>query len=292
MSRLLAKAIRWAERRASLGCALHFAWILLSLGMLAPAAQAAGWTARSAPGLSAAALGGEPRAIALSEAKRLAGVALRDAMAIALVDIDTGNVVGQVAMSRKPAALVFDDAGARVYVLFEDSNSLAVVDVASRSMSATWRVGVEPAALAFDAGRSELVVADGEGRRLYVLDPATGAAVRAVALDFAPRHLALSANGQRLLVGGQGILVSLDAASLGEISRVAVGDRIVSLAWWEYGALALAVGKKQDALNVIDAETGLVTARVALDGDPDSVSLSQGQDRASCPPGKTCRSTV
>jgi RHS repeat-associated protein len=262
--------LRSAVRSLLLACAV---WATL------PAAHA-DWTPRAEPGLSSTPLSGEPQAIALSESARLAAIALRDAKAVAFVNVDSGAQLGRVNLNRKPSALVFNAAGTRAYVLSEDSNKLAVIDVASRTVLATWSIGEEPVALALDPARAQLVVADQSDRRLRALDPASGAQIRSRALNFNPRYLAFSADAQRLLVGGKGLLAVLDSGTWDEVRRISVGDDIRALAWWDAGALALAVGKKQDALNLINAQTGVIAARIALDGDPDAVALSQSEDRA------------
>ena len=268
-----------AATRLTLHRAVRLLLVACAAGLASPVAQAA-WTARPEPGLSATSLAGEPQAIALSDSARVAIVALRGARAVAFLDIDNGDLLGQAMLNRRPTALAFNVDGTRAYVLSEDSNKLAVIDVSTRTVLATWTVGNEPVALAFDRARSELVVADAKGKRLHALDSATGSELRSLVLDFAPRHLVLSADGQRLVTGGKGLLVSLNAASWTEIARVTIGDDIRSLAWWDYGALALAASKKQDALNLMDSETGTIAARIALDGDPDALAVSQSEDRA------------
>jgi RHS repeat-associated protein len=255
-------------------------WVLLAAGSLASLATQAAWTVRPEPGLAAMALTGEPQAITLAAGARLAAVAMRESKAVAFVDVDSGTRLGTMVLGRKPIALAFDAAATRLYVLSEESNQLAVIDVASRTLSATWTLGVEPAALAFDAAHGELLVADREQKKLRALAPATGAELRSLTLDFSPRQLVLSPDAQRLVIGGKGLLATLDAGSWNEINRVSVGDDIRSLAWWDFGALALAVSKQQDALNLVDAETGTITAHIALDGDPDAVAVSQSEDRA------------
>jgi RHS repeat-associated protein len=268
-----------AATRLTLHRAVGLLLVACAACLASPIAHAA-WTARPEPGLSATPLAGEPQAIALSNSARLVAVALRGAKTVAFLNIDSGDLLGQVALERRPIALAFNAAGTRAYVLSEDSNRLAVIDAGTRILVATWAVGAEPVALAFDSARSELVVADAKGKRLRALDPATGSELRNLALDFAPRQLVLSIDGQRLVIGGKGLLVSLNATSWNEIARTTVGDDIRSLAWWDFGALALAVSKKQDALNLIDTETGTIAERIALDGDPDSMAVSHSEDRA------------
>ena len=75
-----------------------------------------------------------------------------------------------------------------------------------------------------------------------------------------------------------GELQLLDSSTLAVTRTVAVGDDIRSLAWWEGGGSnsgrVLAVGKNQNALNVVDPSTGTI-ARVALGGDPNTVGVEQ-----------------
>ena len=151
-----------AASRMILSRTLRSMLIACAVCLASPIAHA--WTPRAEPGLSSTPLGGEPQAIAISDTARLAAVALRDAQAVAFVDIDSGGVLGQVSLNRKPTALVFNAAGTRAYVLSDDSNKLAVIDVATRSVLATWTIGNEPSALAFDPAQSQLVVADADRR--------------------------------------------------------------------------------------------------------------------------------
>jgi RHS repeat-associated protein len=271
-----------------------FAWCLrqchlLSFGLaisLFPGLSHAadGWVALPQPGLAVRAMGDEPQALALAQQARVLAVALKDIKGLAWLNPDTGAELGRVALGRLPVAIALNATGDMAYLLLEGSAQIHVLSLRSKAIVNTWAAGDEPAALALSANGDELVVADRALKRLVAFNPSTGALVRTLHMDKVPSQLAFgqpAGGSARLLVAAQGgLLLTLDAATWHEISRVTVGDDIRALGMWDGGGMALAVGKRQDALNVINPATGAVTNRIPLDGDPERLATDGAGHRA------------
>jgi RHS repeat-associated protein len=271
-----------------------FAWFvrqcrLISLGLVLSlfsftSHASTGWTNLSQRGLSVRAMGDEPRAIALAREARVLAVALEDMEGLAWVNPDTGVELGRAALEDMPSAIALNAAGDIAYLLLDESANVHVLDLNTKAIVRTWSAGEEPYALSLSANGQELVVADRELNRLYAFDPATGTRLRTMQMDKEPLQLAhgqATDGSTRLLVAAEGgLLITLDATNWNEISRVKVGDDIRALGMWEGGGMALAVGKRQDALNVIDPATGVVANRIPISGDPELLATDSPANRA------------
>jgi len=124
---------------------------------------------------------------------------------------------------------------------------------------------------------NELVVADGGPNRLLGVSATSGTVTRQVALAHEPRDLVAASDGTKLVAGSKkGWLTTVDVATFGIDSQLKVGDEIRSLAWWGAGARALTVHKRTDAVSLVDITVPVVSATVALDGDPDKGAVAVG----------------
>lgn len=262
-------------------------WLLLSLGLafsLFSIPSHAAWQGLPQPGLTVLSMADEPQALALASQARVVAVALKDLKGLAWFNADTGMEMGRVGLGRTPIAIALNANGDTAYLLLEDSTQVHVFSLAKKAVIKRWNGGGDPIALSLSADGQELVVADRELKRLYSFNPGTGQLARTFRMDKVPLQLVHSQQTggvARLLVAAQGgLLLTLDAANWREISRVTVGDDIRALGVWDSGGMALAVGKRQDALNIINPSTGAVASRIPLDGDPERLAIDGSGNRA------------
>jgi RHS repeat-associated protein len=248
------------------------AWVLLAGALASPAH--AEWTPSGASGQSTLSLSDPGKALALASAARVLVVAQEDNR-LAVVNPDTGSVLGHVALPYEPQAVAISADGARAYVVYGNSR-LTAVNLSARSVIATWTIGGELRSLVLTSGETELAVADAGPNRLLGVSTATGAINRQLALAHEPRALVRADGDAKLVVGAvNGWLITVDGGSFSVLSQRKLADEIRSLAWWQAGARALAVHKRADSVSLVDVAANQVTGVVALDGDPDHAAVAQ-----------------
>lgn len=242
------------------------------------AAQGA-WTGSVSPGLATLSVPGEPAALAISDDARILVATLQRESGIAIVDPLAGTLLRTVKLPAFPRAVAATPRGDRAFVL-DDAATITVIDTASGALLARYAPGGQPVALAMRPDGSELAVADASSRRVLMLDPASGKLLRSVTLTTPPTRVAFGRSGTRLLAGAGGTLWSFDVRSLAAVGSVPLGDEILSLGYVERGVVALALGRKPDALAFLDIEASASEASLAIDGGPSALSIDPTFERA------------
>lgn len=257
-----------------LSLVVRFASLLLAWALAAHVAHAQ-WTPSGAAGQSTAPLSDPGKALALASAARVLVVG-QDDNRLAIVNPDTGVVLGQVNLPYEPQAVAVRADGTRAYVVYGNSR-LTAVNVATRTVIATWTVGSDLRSLALMPGEAEIAVADSGPNRLLKVNASSGAVVSQLSLAHEPRELIRGNGDAKLIVGAtNGWLITVDGGSFSVLSQLKLADEIRTLTWWEAGARALVVHKRADAVSLVNVSTNQVTATVQLDGDPDRAAVASG----------------
>jgi DNA-binding beta-propeller fold protein YncE/mono/diheme cytochrome c family protein len=152
-----------------------------------------------------------PLGLAVDPDGRRAYVALHTAGAVAVVDLDAGRVLREIAVDRGPHDVV--RAGGQLFVTCEDSDTLVRVDLERRAVAGRWRVGQAPRGVMALPDGSRVFVACHDAKTLHVLDVATGKA-RSLPLPGWPDRLVLHRDAEypyvlALSSEGETALVSL-----------------------------------------------------------------------------------
>ena len=261
--------------------------VLMLLAFIAVPADAQ-WTALAAPGQASRTVAKEPTVLAIAKNARILAVGHGEGKSVAFYHPDTAALLGSTNLPKKPAGIVMSDDGTKAYVLYEASGiKIAVIDTATRAITATWGTTGSPVGIVLHG--TELVIADDGGNsnnagRLVGISTTTGNVTRTLSLSKAPQMIGIGASSTLIMVGVKnGELQLRDSSTLAVTRTVTVGEDIRSLAWWDGGSSGngrvLAVGKSQNALNLVDPATGTI-ARVVLGGDPNTVGIEQNNNWA------------
>jgi DNA-binding beta-propeller fold protein YncE len=142
---------------------------------------------------------------------------------IALIDTDSGNVVGKIAIEGALESTAIDGHG-KVFVTIEDKGEVIAIDARTRAVVAHIKMDEceEPGGLAFDPNSNRLVVACAN-RLAKIVNADTG--VIEASLPIGPRpDVAIYDPGRKLVfvpTGGDGMMTAIDAAHLTIASVVA-----------------------------------------------------------------------
>jgi DNA-binding beta-propeller fold protein YncE len=102
---------------------------------------------------------------------------------VAVVDIASFTLLANLPVATHPEALDLDAQGRRVFANIADSNEVAVIDGASNAIVAHWKLtgAADNIPMAYDRGRNRLYVACRTPATLISLDAASGAELSRVA---------------------------------------------------------------------------------------------------------------
>jgi YVTN family beta-propeller protein len=138
-----------------------------------------------------------PLGLAVDPAGRHAYVALYDAGAVAVVDLQAGKVLAEIPVGKQPHDLGLHEK--TLFVTCEGDDTLVVVDLAKNAVRQRVAVGAAPRGLAVDAAGKRVFVACHDDGTVRQFDP-EGGQVRDLFAQPWPDRLAVSADGQRLYV--------------------------------------------------------------------------------------------
>ncbi len=127
---------------------------------------------------------------------------------VSVIDLETGQVVKEVAVGLHPCGMALSPDGARLYVANANSDTVSVVDTATGEVAATFQTrpmprlpfGSAPNALALSQDGSTLFVANGGNNVLAVMDASTGAMRGLIPTGWYPGSVAVTRDGGRLCV--------------------------------------------------------------------------------------------
>jgi len=227
--------------------------------------------------VASAAVGGDPRGVAVDAAGRRAYVVSQFARQVFVVGLDDMSVVAQIPVGLDPESAVIDQQKKRLYVANRGSQSVSVIDAAGGRLLTTVPLAVNPQQVAIDTERG----------LAFVAVPATASVIavrgRSVVAEIPvgghPASVAVDPTAQRGYVvdeaGRRGLVLDLRRAAV-------VGE--VSLARGAHGA---SVDKVHDRVYlgdaVLDAATGKLIGRLAvpnrLGPDVPPVRVLAGNDR-------------
>lgn len=141
------------------------------------------------------ATGAVPSGVAVTPDGRLAVTADRDANAVSLIDLTTGEVTARVPVGAHPFGVTLE--GGRAFTADVLADTVSVVDLATARVVATLPTGERPYAVAFAAGRG--FVTNQYGATLTVFDATTLEPLGEVAVGEYPEGVAVTAEGKLLV---------------------------------------------------------------------------------------------
>jgi len=218
------------------------------------------------------ALPGAPYGIAVRD-RDLAYITRTEAAAIACLDLQTGRLVGSIALGCGPSCVVFDPTGARAYVSVHYHDEIAIIDAERHVPIGAFHVPGDPVPLALSSRGQTLFVSTNEDR-LFALNAGSGRIIGSLRLPATSHHLALHPAGDRLYVATRagGTVLEIDTTRL----RV---QRTFELGGWPQGLViapdgaTLYAANEQHGLDVVTLGNGR-QGRIPIAGGAVSLALS------------------
>jgi YVTN family beta-propeller protein len=219
-------------------------------------------------------LGGLPAGCAVDRFGRQLFVALADAGALAIVDLDAGTV-RRVTTGAGATGVAVADRERRVYVANTGADTVTVVDPASAEVLASLDVGDGP--LDVVAGGGFAYVASWGAGTVSVIDAESDALVATVPVGRFPAGLALHPESQRLYVASffDDSVSVIDTATRSVLSTIPVARRPRGLALDAHGRRLYVAGFDDGRVQVIDTRTGGLV-REAASGGQNPLALTLG----------------
>lgn len=211
-------------------------------------------------------------------AQRLA-VSLRDAHAVALIDLPSRKLVATVGTGpgSQPTRLVLDPDGRRLWVGLDGAQEVLAVDLASARVLGRAPVGRGLHTLALAPAGPWLFVTNADSDSVSLVDRATLTTAAHIPLPATPVAAVWSEAARRLAVlsanGGQLSLVDADAQRVDTAVPLARGA--LALGLFDEGRRALALNGRTHTLTLVDLASARVVAERTVPERPDQLGFTR-----------------
>jgi YVTN family beta-propeller protein len=115
-----------------------------------------------------------------------------------VLDANSYEVIGRVAVGRVPRGMALTRAGDRLLVTNSWDDTVSVIDTRTLTVAATWSVGAEPSGVVEDPAGKYVYVANRISSDIAVLDAQTGAEEKRLLAGRGASYLTLSPDGKRI----------------------------------------------------------------------------------------------
>lgn len=176
-----------------------------------------------------------------------------DSGTVSAIDVESGQVVKEIATGTKPHGVAIAPDGRAVYVSNEGDGTVSIIDPIRNEVIGTIKVGKAPHQLAVGPdGKRVFVAVNGEGM-LAVLDPVARSVVKSIPVGRNPHIVEFAPDGKTLYVTseGDGKISIVDTARLEVTGEIPVfgfprvlavhpdGSRIYLTMRWVAGVLVI-----------------------------------------------------
>jgi hypothetical protein len=134
-------------------------------------------------------------------------------IAIAVIGLPEGKLLGQIALPGKPQGIAVEQKGKRIFANMPSLKQIAVIDRETRTLVATWPVADAQgnAPIALDEAHHRLFVGARQPAKLIVFDTTTGKPVTDIAINGDTDDLFYDAAHKRIYVScGEGFIDVID----------------------------------------------------------------------------------
>ncbi|MGV0795174.1 Ig-like domain-containing protein [Mycolicibacterium sp. XJ1819] len=192
---------------------------------------------------------------------------------VAVIDTDTGQVLGTIATQTRPQRLVVSPDGTRLYVANNGSGTVSVFDTAEGTAISQVAVA-SPFGLALNGDGTRLYVTSNTSNKVTVFNTATGATVATITVGSAPT--AVVTDGAQVYVANKnsGTVSVIDAATNDVVATWTVGSSPQGLALSSDGNTLYVTNTGSGTVSVIDTTTAATVATIAVGPSPNGIVLS------------------
>jgi YVTN family beta-propeller protein len=188
---------------------------------------------------------------------------------LSVIDPQTDEIVGGIAVGGAPNAMVFDPANGDLYVANWQTGNVSVVSGTSHSVVATVAVGSRPGAILYDPASNQVFVANYMSGNVTVIDAATNLVVANLSTGSVPIALVLDTDDDEVDVaneanGAASHVTVLDATTDSIAGNVTVGGGPQALAYAPREDVVVVANAATNNVSVINQSTGSVVATIGV----------------------------
>ena len=220
-------------------------------------------------------VGRSPAGVSVSDVAGRAYVSNPDGPSLSAIELASGRVVAEVALSGAAVGIATAPDGSRVYAADWYAHRLRVFDAGLAPVGHV-EVGRTPAGIAISPAGDRIYVANRDDDDVAVIDAHRLQVLARIGVGEHPFALALTPDGHRLLAANvfSDDVSVIDLAEAREIARVPVGSAPYGIAFDGDGARAFVTNQHADSLSVIDMARLEVAATWPTAEYPEGVAWS------------------
>lgn len=226
-------------------------------------------------------VGRHPAHVVADNAGKFAYVTLSGEDAVAMVDLDKGDVVRKMPVGRFPHGLRMSPDGAMLYIANMDDGTVSVVSLARHKEIDRISVGETPVQVAVTPDGKTVYVSLRKENAVAVIDAGTHQVVTKAAVGPGPIQLFVADN--RLLVANQGsrkkpgeTVTVIDTGKNEVLTNIKVGKGPHGVAVSPHGRTAFVTNVYADTVSVIDIKTLTRVKTIAVGRAPNGITAAAG----------------
>ncbi len=222
-------------------------------------------------------VGSSPLGFDLVEQDKIALVACKDDGTVAVVDLETFRVVGDINVDGYPNSVTVSPRGYRAYVTDygrSRTGRLHVLDVRERRVTATIEMGTAPFTSVVSPITEYVFVVIGGNDEVWVVDPEREAVIEKIKVGKAPDGIAMSPDGKRVFVANSqsNDLSIIDTMNMRVLVTIPVGKSPFGVDVSPDGERIFVVNNGSRSVSVIPSNlSSLEIASFKVDKGPTSV---------------------
>jgi YVTN family beta-propeller protein len=235
---------------------------------------------RLASGPVAAIAVGEHPAHVVADKEGRAFVTLAGANAVAVVDLDQGEVVRTVGTGRYPHGQRISPDGRELYVANVEDGSVSVIDTGTLAEVARIPVGRAPVQVGFTPDGSRVYVSLRDENRVAVIDTASRSVLARIEVGRGPIQVHATPDGRFVYVANQGseaepadTVSVIDVAAGSVVDTIPTGAGAHGVAVSRDGRFVFVTNIVDSTVSVIDAENRAVVGDFAVGKGPNGITF-------------------
>ncbi len=220
--------------------------------------------------------GSTPQGMALDDENGRLYVALAGDDAVAVIDVDTLEVVGRIKLffGDRPVELALTGNGDTLAVANHGSRTISIIETSS--LYERRRVQLNSEATCLVAGKTgrQLYVLQAMDNSVAIINLKSGRLLSSLALDESPEQGALSRDGNHLIVVGQrsNDLLVIDLQQLKVVNKIFIGSGSATIVVDSRSNLAY-IGKHSGEVVIVDAAAQMFLDSFTVSGDAEHLAL-------------------
>ncbi len=221
-------------------------------------------------------IGATPTDIQFSNDNRTAYVPLESSNSVAIVDLVSHSLLGEIPVGTQPVALLLSRDGRRGFVANSGSNTVTAFDCATLHVLNTIPVGTSPVSLNLDYSGIWLYVTNQDSNDITVINSASLTVSTTIPVGQAPNQFALSPDLKTAVAinTGSNNLSIVDLSTFSVLKTITVGKSPVGVAFDVDGKTLLVTCRDANTVDKVDLTKGIVAASWPVGMAPVGIALT------------------